>query len=293
MKDHKMHLGDWVRKISFAAVAIICSFALDPGCYARSAEREAAARELFRDFRPYNTERIRGLTEQQRSLMLDVLSDNFGKEREQIKGGRPGSIYVTVIFEMALLGDDQALKEYCDYFLAFKSRSNPVNMLILCSPKAIPLIGEALFKEEQYEVPGDVGLLPTQNTVANIILDTVSKAPEFSKDAANWAGRALSAPMGVDIKQLRFWYRENETKLKTWDFKAVQPGAEPPELRNTSSVDSQPKLPPLTAVFSASTPSSHGTREVPVGIWSRRHLVIIFMLVTVCSLVWLIVRKRK
>lgn len=292
VKDHKMHLGDWVKQISSAAMAIICSFALALGCNARSTETEATVRELFRDFRPYNTERIRGLTEHQRSLMLDVLRDKFTKEREQMKDGKLEPSYASVVFEMALIGDDQALKEYCYYFLAFESRSNPVKMLLLCSPKAIPLIGEALFKEEHYEVPGDVGLLPTQSTVANIILQTVSIAPEFSKDAASWAGRALSAPRGVDIKQLRTWYRENEAKLRAWDFKAIQPGEEPPvhklpSAANVKSTTPPIETPPRSEPKALDAPST--LDRSPGGFY----WLLAFVLTIGGGIIWLMTRKAK
>jgi hypothetical protein len=253
---------------------------------ALSPEEQVTAAKLFSEFRPYSLERIRTFSAKERNLMMEVLRiqlDKQGKPRNE-------SVYPDIIFDMAVLGDDWAIKEYVKYFLTYRARSEPIDMRLICSPKTIPLIGEALFREEKYELRGDVGFSPTQSTVAEVMVHTLSNSTEFNQDVINWA-RGINHK--YTMKMIRDWYRENEARLKAWDFKAVQPGAEPPEGKHPSSVKLQSTTALIAATARRSEPNVRGAPSTPDGSAVGVYWLLAFVLAIGGGIIWLMARKAK
>lgn len=257
---------------------------------ALSPSEEEGARIYKELGRPMKGEKIRELSEEKRRFVVDFLRRSAEDAK---RPDDPQSVHVSqqLILDMAILGDDQAIVQSVNYFLAKGTRAVPNQMLLLNSPKAIPLMGEALFKDENFELRGDVGHIPTQTTVSNVILHTLSNSPSFNEGVVNWAQRVKQ---GYTIKMMRDWYRQNEAKLKAWDFKAVQPGAELPESKQDASAETQaPSEPPPAPVPSASLSKTPERPVTPAGS-SVRDLSIGAILLAICGiLIWLMARKAK
>lgn len=229
------------------------------------------------------------LTDEERHLVVELLRSEVDSAKRRFPKEAERLIQPT-LQDMATLGDDWALTQCVSWFLAHESRGAPNVMRALKNPKVIPLIGEALFKEEKEEFDSDVGLEPTQQTVAQVIVYTLIESPEFEEDVRNWA-RRVSQNGTMTI--IRDWYRLNETKLKAMDFKAVRPGAEPSELKQSAPVGTQATSPPTRGLLLPSIAKPLGNPPAS-GHFGNSYLLIGALLLAVCGcLVWLSRTKRE
>lgn len=270
------------------------------GLTARALEREevAEAGKLFNQtFREGSVhQHVRDLSHAQRELLSAYLRSKIEDEKrhgiEDAEIAQSGNMH-----ELALLDDDWAREQLVKAFWN-NSRLNYHLLLSLREPKVIPIIGEGLFMEElPYRYRGEM-LGPTQDYIAMIALDTLANSPDFSADVINWArgvernwARRVVQPYNMKI--MRDWYRANEDKLKAGDFKAVQPGAEPPERRDyPSDGHSRSSLPPGASAGTASS-SSPGSTQTPASSRNAYAWIAALLLAVCGGLVWLLKRKRK
>ncbi len=231
----------------------------------------------------------RALLENERGLVIEMLRDRI----EEISRRSPKDAEDEtrpIVLDMAILGDDRALNQYVNWFVEHDARGIPDAILTIKNARVIPLMGEALFRQDEGKIVGDLGFVPTQWTVAEVMLHNLRNSAEFSDDVANWARRI--GP-GNHVKMMRDWYRANEAKLKAREFKAVQPGAEPPKPKQSISVDTQPPSPPLPAAPSPSNLKPLGNPPAS-GHSGNSYLWIGAILLAICGcLVWLLRRKRE
>ena len=257
-------------------------FGLTPAEKARAQE---LLNETFPNDKPLDRGRVAGLGEEERRLLIEVLRDYLApfsddKETLWLKGENR-------IFHLEILGDDWARQAYVEQFL--KEGGHTPLLERLYDPKMIPMVGEHLFENEEFKWADDVGHPPIQHNVAEMMVETLGNSPSFNSDVINWARRLRVE--GWTVELLRDWYRANETMLKVGDYKAVQPGGEPPERKRLPSVDRQPPLLPLPVVSSAVITPRPGTVEAPD---SSGYLWIAGLLLAICgSLVWLLRHKRN
>ena len=204
-----------------------------------------------------------------------------------------GSHYETL--QLAALGDDNAREMVVAEFMNAPRWGNRASGLkALREPKVIPMIGEALFKEETEEERGDNIYKAIQETVRSVIVYTVGNSAEFNEAVINWARRMRSdsSMNPEETAILRDWYRANEAKLKAGDFKAVQPGAEPPERKQPAPFDTQPPSSSPPSATAGSESKTRGNAPTPVHS-GNGYLSITALLLALCgSLVWLLRRKR-
>jgi hypothetical protein len=252
------------------------------------AESDAEIARQYRELgRPMREVQVRALSDDKKRLIIAFLRREIESRRRQ---GDPAFTLEPIILNMAILGDDWAITEAASSFLAKGTRKDPSEMLLLKCPKAIPLMGEALFKDEQFELIGDVGYMPTQTTVANVILHTLSNSESFNEDVIDWARTVKDR---YTIEMMRGWYRDNETKLKAWDFKAVQPGSEPPKGKHTSSVEIQPTTPPITAPPPDSATKVSATLATTDSSGVGIYWILVPGLAVFVGSIWLLARKSK
>ena len=196
---------------------------------------------------------------------------------------------------LAILGDSKAREMVVADFLDTKKMSSGYSALqALKDPKVIPMIGEELFKDEKLKQHGDVGIMPIQDIVRNVMLHALGNSAEFNEAVINWARRMdednWSDANGIAI--MRDWYRANEAKLKAWDFKAVEPGAEPPDRKVSAPAGGAPSSLPSDSKPATAPVSFPGNVQSPE---SSRNVYawIAALLLTICgSLAWLLKRKR-
>ena len=239
------------------------------------ADRTAAI-QLYRSFFPNNgpldRQRLRNATDSERELLKPFL---WEKIRDQLRDRSPqlpiGGSMETIV--LAAFGDDWAREMVVSAYLSaprWGPREDP--LYILNDPKVISLIAEHLFKEERVtmgrvdEAPTQVGELekiPTQDSVRRVILQILTTSSTFNPEVEAWARRLKEREFNVLVpgvsvpvfdpdgtRVLREWYRANEGKLKAWDFKVVQPGAEPP-----THTEPKPKLEPTIPILAVQTPT--------------------------------------
>jgi hypothetical protein len=242
-----------VRKM--VAYTTICCVLCLLNVFALSPDERVAAENLLLQLRDGGSvamfkERIQSLSNSDRNLLIVLLRDTV--DYTSRKHPAEARVLNTIpLVELAMLGDDPALTERVKEFLTHGTRSVPTELLLLSNPKVIPLIGEGLFKDEKPQIVGDVYRRPTQETIKNVMLHTLSDSAEFNSDVAGWARRVSG---GDAIAVVRKWYRANETKLKAGNFKAVEAG---PEL---SSSNGNPPVPS----GGGATPSSVPPLSPPV-----------------------------
>ncbi len=85
------------------------------------------------------------------------------------------------------------------------------------------------------------------------------------------------------------WYRANEAALKAGDFRAVQPGAEPPERKPLAPAEEAEPAPPLPPV---STPAAVPDTRMPEGAGNTYAWIAALLLAVCGGLVWLWKRQR-
>ena len=201
----------------------------------------------------------------------------------------------STVLNLALLGDDWAREQVVQSFWN-NSRAKATQLHYLNDPKVIAMIGEGLFMEEEEYRLGDVGFMPTQDNIAEVFIDTLGNSPDFNPDVINWARRVnhWSAEIGSrELKFTRDWYRANETKLKAGDFKAVQPGAEPPERNASAPVDRPPSSVPGISSPNSKPISSPGSTQTQDSAGNVYAWIAAFLLAASGGLVWLLKHKRS
>ena len=198
------------------------------------------------------------------------------------------------MLHLALLGDDWAREQVVKSFWN-QSRGYASELHYLKDPKVIAMTGDGLFMEEEWYQRGDVRYKPTQETIAEVVIDTLGNSPEFTADVINWARRVDQWAVedgSRELKIVRDWYRANEVKLKAGDFKAVQPGAEPPDRKASAPAGGAPSSRPpgsKPATAPASFPGNVQSPESSGNVYAW----IAALLLTICGgLVWLLKRKR-
>ena len=207
-------------------------------------------------------QRVRDLSQAQRDFLSEYLRTRIEEQRRSENG-----VYSITVLNLALLGDDWAREEVVKMFWK-EPRANAVELKYLADPKVISVIGDGLFMEEDYYRLGDVGFGATQDNIASAFVYTLCNSPEFNADVTNWARRVndWSADTGsIELKIVREWYRANEAKLKAGDFKAVQPGAEPPARRPWEQPEEM--RPAAELAWAAALLASCG---ITVWFWKRR-----------------------
>ena len=234
-----------------------------------------------------NYENVRNLSPAQRELMSAYFRSSMeGMERRAEEDAH--FVRRENLLNLALLGDDSAREQVVMMFWK-NSRSNAHLLEYLKDPKVISMIGDGLFMEEGWYGIGDVIYGPTQESIAQVVLDTLGNSPEFSADVINWARRVGRR---YPMKMMRDWYRANEDMLKAGDFKAVQPGAEPPDRKASAPAgEAQSSLPPGSkpATAPVSRPGSVQSPESSGNVYAW----IAALLLAVCGgLAWLLKRKR-
>lgn len=92
---------------------------------------------------------------------------------------------------------------------------------------------------------------------------------------------------------MREWYRENEAKLKAGDFKAVQPGAEPPDRKASAPAGGAPSALPLGSKPTLNPASFPGNVQPSESSGNVYAWIAALLLVAGGGLVWLLKRKRN
>lgn len=200
--------------------------------------------------------------------------------------------------ELAILGDSNAREKVVAEFLnASQWGRGGSELKALRDPKVIPMIGEALFKEEKFEQEegSDVGFAPIQETVRGATVHILGNSPEFNERVINWARRMRddSSMNPEETAIMRDWYRANEAKLKAGDFKAVQPGAEPPERNASASVDRPPSSVPGISSPNFKPISSPGSTQTQDSAGNVYAWIAAFLLAASGGVVWLLKHKRS
>lgn len=244
------------RWIISLVLILTCPFLLAETKEQRAKENAIYKRVFPVGVRP-NKDALNSLTGDEQQMLIEHLRSAIDAYRK--KGEDDASLGGhTSTLQLAMLGDDKARAMVVASFLNERSGEGWDSLKTLNEPKVIPMIGEALFRNEVYvrEPGSDVGFVPTQKIVGEVTLHILCNSPKFSAEVINWARRVRSEKSPFDeVQILRDWYRANEAMLKAWDFKAVQPGAEPPERKQPVSAEANP-LP------SASEASRPGTAPV-------------------------------
>lgn len=234
-------------------------------------------------------ERIRRLTDDERSLAIEHLREmvNSTIRKHPSDADRLNS---RAILEMAMLGDDWAVVHSANDFLAKRRRVSLDGMLLLGSPKTIPLVGGALFKEDRVVGMGHVMNEPIQVEVNMLILHILGESSEFSEEVRSWARR--TAVRRGALVAVREWYRLNEDKLKARDFKAVQPGSEPATSDTTAPVNVQAPPPPPSRPHSGSSENSSNSSPA-FDLFGSGYLRIWVLFLSICGwIAWRVLKSR-
>lgn len=225
-------------------------------------------------------ERIQSISNSDRNLLIALLRESV--DSIALKYPVEARVMNTIpLVELAMLGDDWAMTQRVNEFLTHGTRSAPTELLLLNSPKVIPLIGEGLFKDENEQTVGDIHYSPTQETIKLVILHTLTHSSEFSSDVAGWARRVS---VGDTVATVRNWYRANETKLRAGNFKAVEAGPEPSPSKRVPQQLATPAPLPQWQPAKASAPVASGNGY----LWLS-----VIILVVGGGLVWILGTKRK
>lgn len=270
-------------------LALVCK---DDDAFALTSQEISQAEEInarvFPSGKRFDSERIRGLSDRDRSLLIAYL-------QSKIQSGKATERYVngdSDMLDLALLGDDAAVETLVKYF-SEKPRGYPNGLLFLKDPKVISMIGELLFKNEQYETSDDVTYLPTQYSAALVILHTLGNSPSFNADVINWArGIEDSGLLLLNIEKIRAWYRANESKLKAGDFKAVQPGTEPLAGTASAAADGPSSAAPGASQPGSTPAPSPGASKTQESSGNVYACIAALLLVICGGLAWLLKRNR-
>lgn len=134
------------------------------------------------------------------------------------------------------------------------------------------MIGDFLFKDEEYVIADDVGVTPTQWSATDGIVATLRYAPQFQPDINQWGQElwdAWNKGGGDVINILREWYRENEGKLRAGAFQGVRPGRTPSPRTDAADLPVNTQEAMATARDSKSAATAAGS-EAPLATseWS-------------------------
>lgn len=277
-----------------AFAILLCCF---QSTFAKLTEGErTVADELYRQIGGSSVSEYRNgsrpLSESERILVIEKLRD----EMEEIRRESPKDFeYETrfIVLDMAILGDDRSLAQHVDRYVKHDADGQNL-MLAITNPKVIALLGEALFVEKKGSFNGHVGRLPPQWLFAEVILHNLRNSVEFKSDVRSWAElvrqRNHDGTRATNI--VRDWYRANEGKLKTGDFKSINPGEEVPELKQLGSDDGRTRsqLGPLTPSPTTLKSSTIGTASSRSGSYG---LIGGILFVTCGCIVWLFLRRYR
>ena len=230
---------------------------------------------------------VRALSQTQRELLLEfrfhAIEDKRSRGESDLQIANSGAA-----LDLALLGDDWAREQVVKAFW-YEPGAKANGLLALKDPKVIAMLGEGLFMEEEQYWIGDVGFIPAQVNLAEVTIDTLGNSPEFNADVINWARRVERR---YTMKMIRDWYRANEAKLKAGDFKAVQPGAEPPDSKASAPAGGAPPSLPADAKPAPAPVSFPGSVQPPASSGNASAWIAALLLAVCGGLVWLLKRKR-
>jgi hypothetical protein len=286
-----------VKAITALLVILLCGLYQSVLAALSAVERESAnsltlelrSLDQLRDNGNKYKERIRTFSDEDRRLVIELAREGIENWRRTNPKDWMAACQ-SGLREMAMLGDDWAIVECTNWFLEYGTRAAPNTMRAINSPKVIPLIGEALFKAERLERSADLLLAPTQETVAEVVVYTLSNSSAFDEEVISWARRVDHR---YTMKMIRDWYRENEAKLKAGDFKAVRPGTELPKGKHTSSVEIQPTTLPITAPPPDSATKVSATLATTDSSGVGIYWILVPVLAVFVGSIWLLARKSK
>src|SRR4030095_8014549 len=98
---------------------------------------------------------------------------------------------------LARLDDDWGVQAFADEFRKQPRREWDSSFGIVRNARVIPLIGDLLFKEEEYVIVEDLGLPATQEVATHGVIKTLKHSSQFMPDVGLW-GRQLEDASSKD-----------------------------------------------------------------------------------------------
>jgi hypothetical protein len=261
-----------------------------------SPEEKVTAKRLYFELGPGGlrnfTDGRRLLSEGERSLLLKFLREevNFTIQKTPKDAKR---LTQGVNIDMAILGDELAITQYIESELRDRPHNLGSQILLIKSPRVAYVLGKEMFKEESLKSYGDLAAAPTHFAAATIVLDNIRNSNEFSQNVVDW-GRRMHLEIDDNssgLKALRDWYRANEAKLKAGDYKSVEPGDVPPNIKRSPAavMPATPSAAAPVVVSAIPSANSLSSPESKKGyFWGA-----VLILVTGGCLVWVFGRKRS
>jgi hypothetical protein len=172
--------------------------------------------------------RSQGLSDQDRDLLIRWIQ--AGNRRRRENGHRESELMTSG--DLAILGDEWGIRVEMENVRKGVERgaSGADIFRQIANGKTIPLVGDLLFKNENWTTIDDVMLAPAQETIAIGVIQTLKYSSQFLPDVSQWALQlddAWAKPGGDVINILREWYRANEDKLRAGQFFDIRPGRTP------------------------------------------------------------------
>jgi hypothetical protein len=168
--------------------------------------------------------------EQTRREFLALTSDEKATLRKQIAQRREenpaGKQAYTAA--LALLGDEESLRALVGEFLE-NDGASPGILGDSENPHVIELVAAQFFRNEPMKLTGgDVVVLPPSYRAAELAVEVLAKSPAFNADVINWARTVSGLTWSEKRDLIRPWWKANAQLFDARDYKAVQPGPNPP-----------------------------------------------------------------
>ena len=216
---------------AFILLAVASTFTLPPLTSEEIARAEELREYVFSSEggKGVDHRRIDALTEEEKELLVTYFHAQLDRRRKQ---SRPESSLRTsgTATDLARLDDSWGLEAVARNFRARPRKELSYTFKFVRNAKLIPMIGDLLFREEEFYSVDGSGYPPAQWTAAQSIIHTLKYASQFQPDIPQWAQQledAWGKPGENIMNILREWYRENEEKLRREAFLEIRPGRTP------------------------------------------------------------------
>ena len=207
-------------------VLVPCSFAIAfvivfIGCNQLNANDVSEQRktELLLALGRDRNERVDNLPADEKRWLLEYI-------RQQRKEPSLGAAYELQFLQ---LGDEETMARYMEVFDNYPQGSYEI--ADSRQPRLIERMAPTMFHDEPYTViqAGDVSYYPRSVSAAHIVARVLSTSSEIPEPVRRWAAETLKATDDPDILgkvrgNMRQWWKDNETAMRTRNWVAVKPG---------------------------------------------------------------------
>ncbi len=161
---------------------------------------------------------------------------------------------------MATLGDEESIKQLVSEFIG-NDGASPGLLAPMQNPRIIEMVAPEFFRDEPMRLTGgDVVIVPRSFRAAELAVEILANSPAFNSDVINWARTVRGLSWSEKRELVRPWWKANEQVFREKNYKAAQPGPEPP--RDPFATE-HPEAPQEAAMPAQSRATPTPVRPVP------------------------------